>query len=73
MSKQPVHLPVLRRKSGTLPKPRPFVAGMKVTLVCCADAPPGTVRAMRYGRVHVEWHDIDIVGRHSPNALAKVD
>jgi hypothetical protein len=63
-------LPVLKIK--TLPPPPQFAPGARVALKNCP-GPAGVVRGMRWGKVLVKWRDVNILGRHKPEALTLAD
>jgi hypothetical protein len=47
----------------------PFALGAKVRLRHCAFGEPGTVLRIERCKLSVFWHDLDFLGRHSPESL----
>jgi hypothetical protein len=46
-----------------------FPTHSRVLLECCRHGQPGFVTGHARGKVIVEWRDLGIVGRHSPDRL----
>ena len=69
MKRSQPKLPVYRDAPAPPPVPPPFPIGSLVILRNCPSGAPGIVRGVKRNRILVNWVDLNILGRHWPEAL----
>jgi hypothetical protein len=73
MKRSQPKLPIYRDAPAPPPVSPPFPVGSLVILGNCPSGAPGIVRGFKRNRVLVNWLDLNILGRHWPEALMLAD